>query len=96
MNRTAGDAYANAPTIAGAEGYPPRWAAAAAAFRADLGPRARLGLPYGPGARQRFDLCLPAGAPRGLVVFVHGGYWLAFGREEWTHLAAGALAHGLA
>lgn len=96
MNRTAGDAYANAPTIAGAEGYPPRWAAAAAAFRADLGPRARLGLPYGPGARQRFDLCLPEGAPRGLVVFVHGGYWLAFGREEWTHLAAGALAHGLA
>jgi len=96
MNRTAGDAYANAPTIAGADGYPPRWAAAAAAFRAGLGGRARCDLAYGAGARQRFDLCLPEGAARGLLVFVHGGYWLAFGRSDWTHLAAGALARGWA
>ena len=62
MNRTAGDAYANAPTIAGADGYPPRWAAAAAAFRAGLGARARCDLTYGAGARQRFDLLgLPIG-----------------------------------
>lgn len=89
-------AYANGDFIEGAAEYPPKWAAAAAAFRADLGARARLDLPYGAGPRNRFDLFVPEGPPRGLVVFVHGGYWLAFGRESWSHLAAGPLAHGWA
>jgi arylformamidase len=37
-----------------------------------------------------------AGPPRGLVVFVHGGYWRAFGPRDWSHLAAGGLARGWA
>ena len=89
-------AYANGAFIAGAEGYPPRWEAAAAGFREAMGARARLGLAYGAGARQRFDLFLPEGEARGLLVFVHGGYWLAFGRETWSHLAGGAVARGWA
>ena len=90
------DDYANGAYIPGAEAFVPRWQAEAAAFRAQLGPRARLGLHYGPGARQALDLFLPEGAPRGTLVFVHGGYWLAFGREEWSHLATGPLARGWA
>lgn len=89
-------AYQNGALIAGAEGFPPRWEAAARGFRAGLGPRAALGLAYGPGARHRFDLFQPDGQARGLLVFVHGGYWMAFGRETWSHLAAGALARGWA
>ena len=89
-------AYANGAFIAGAETYPPRWEAEAAAFRDSLGARAQLGLAYGSGARQRLDLFLPEGAPRGALVFVHGGYWMAFGRETWSHLAAGAVARGWA
>jgi acetyl esterase/lipase len=89
-------AYDNAGFIDGAAGYPPRWAAKAAAFRAALGARADCDLPYGEGARQRFDLFHPEGAARGLLVFFHGGYWKAFGREIWSHLAAGALARGWA
>ncbi|MBN2629885.1 MAG: alpha/beta hydrolase [Rhodobacteraceae bacterium] len=89
-------AYANGAFIPGADGYVPKWRAAAAAFRAAMGPRARLGLPYGAAERQRFDLFLPEGAAKGLLVFVHGGYWLAFGREDWSHLAAGAVARGWA
>lgn len=90
------DDYANAAFIAGADAYPPRWQLQAATFRADLGHRARLDLAYGPGPRQALDLFLPEGTPKGLLVFVHGGYWLAFGRESWSHLAAGALARGWA
>ncbi len=90
------DAYENGAYIPGAAEYPARWAAAAAAFRASLGARARCDLAYGPGARERFDLMLPAGAARGLLVFVHGGYWLRFGRSDWSHLAAGPLARGWA
>ena len=89
-------AYANGAFIAGAEGYPPRWAAKAAEFRAGLGVRARLGLAYGGTERQKFDLFMPEGAPKGLLVYVHGGYWLAFGRDSWSHLAGGALARGWA
>lgn len=94
------DAYDNGGHIPGAADYPPRWAADAAAFRAALGPRARLDLPYpGPLAdpgREAFDLFLPEGDPAGLVLFLHGGYWRAFGRETWSHLAAGAVARGWA
>jgi len=89
-------AYANGAFIAGAEAYPPRWAATAAAFRSELGARAACDIAYGPGDRQQMDLFLPVGAARGLMVFVHGGYWMAFGRADWSHLAAGALARGWA
>ncbi|MGQ0611389.1 MAG: alpha/beta hydrolase [Paracoccaceae bacterium] len=88
--------YANGAFIPGAEAFPARWLRAAAAFRTALGARAEVDLAYGPAERQRFDLFRPEGAARGLMVFVHGGYWLAFGRESWSHLAAGALARGWA
>jgi len=90
------DAYANGAYIAGAEDYPPRWAASAEDFRNSLHERSRLDIPYGDGARHRFDLFLPEGAPKGVFVFVHGGYWLAFDKSSWSHLAVGALAHGWA
>ncbi|TCM73681.1 alpha/beta hydrolase [Rhodovulum steppense] len=88
------DAYANAAHIPGAMDYPPRWAAAAAAFRA--GARGATDLPYGHHPRQRFDIFLPAGRPAGLMVFVHGGYWMRFDKSSWSHLAAGPVARGLA
>ncbi|GJD49635.1 hypothetical protein OPKNFCMD_2368 [Methylobacterium crusticola] len=89
-------AYDNAAAIPDAAAFPPRWAAEAAAFRARLGGagRARLDLPYGAGARHRYDLFLPEGEAAGLVVFIHGGYWRAFDKSVWSHLAAGPLAAG--
>ncbi|KMO32767.1 alpha/beta hydrolase [Methylobacterium aquaticum] len=98
---TLGDidrAYDNAGAIADAKAYPPRWSEAAAAFRARLSEagRARLDLPYGAGPRHAYDLFLPEGTPAGLAVFVHGGYWRAFDRSVWSHLAAGPLARGFA
>ena len=89
-------AYANGPFIPGAEAFPPRWSEEAAAFRAALGKRARTAIPYGPGERNRLDLFLPEAAPHGLLVFVHGGYWLKFDRDLWSHLAAGAASRGWA
>jgi arylformamidase len=86
--------YTNGDFIAGGADYPPRWEASAAAFRAACGARLREGLAYGPGDRHRLDLFLPEGTPRGTLVFVHGGYWKAFDRSLWSHLAAGPLARG--
>ncbi|HMS94515.1 MAG: alpha/beta hydrolase [Tabrizicola sp.] len=88
--------YANGAFIPGATDYPRRWSAQAAKFRADLGPRARLDLPYGAAPRQRLDLFLPEGSARGLLVFVHGGYWHLFAKEDWSHFAHGPLARGFA
>ncbi len=88
------DAYANAAHISGADEFPPRWAAAAKAFRGSA--RAHLDLAYGPDERQQLDLFLPEGVPKGLAMFIHGGYWRAFGRKDWSHLAAGCVAQGWA
>ncbi|WP_204113150.1 alpha/beta hydrolase [Shimia biformata] len=88
------DAYANAAYIPGAEDYPPRWERDAAAFRASS--RSEAGISYGAGRREAFDLFLPSGDAKGLLVFVHGGYWLKFHRHHWSHLAAGAVACGWA
>jgi acetyl esterase/lipase len=90
------DAYANGAYIKGAEDYPPRWLASAEDFRNSLHERAQLDIPYGPAARQKFDLFLPEGTPKGLFIFVHGGYWLKFDKSSWSHLAVGPLAHGWA
>jgi len=90
------DAYANGPHIDGAEAYPAFWASRAEVFRAELGDRAELDIAYGEGARQRFDLFRPDGVPRGLALFVHGGYWKAFDKSTWSHLARGAVEAGWA
>lgn len=58
--------------------------------------RARLNVAYGEGARQKMDVFYPSGKPEGLVVFVHGGYWLRFDRSFWSHFAAGLTACGWA
>lgn len=90
------DAYTNGAHIAGSDRWPAAWDEPAKDFRERLSRegRARLDLPYGPAPRNRFDLFLPEAAPRGLVVFIHGGYWLQFDKSTWSHLAAGPLAHG--
>ena len=88
------DAYANAPYIPDAEAFLDRWPATAAAYRAALGARARLAISYGPSERMAYDLFQPEGASRGTLIFVHGGYWLKFHRDHWSHLAAGPNARG--
>lgn len=76
------DAYANTVHIPDGEEFPARWQDASARFRAAHPPEA-LG---------RGHLFRPRGAARGLMVFVHGGYWMETAPDTWSHLAAGALA----
>lgn len=87
-------AYENSAYIPGADAFRTHWAEEAARFRASA--RAELDIAYGIGPRERYDLFLPQGAPRGLAVFIHGGYWMAFDKSTWSHLAAGAVARGMA
>lgn len=93
------DAYANAAYIDDAASYPPKWEEAAHEWRsieAAIG-RAQLNLSYGPAERETFDLFYPdSGKPKGLLVFVHGGYWRMFDNKSWSHLSAGATTRGWA
>jgi len=88
------DAYSNGAYIDGAEEYPPRWEREAAAYRAASA--AQADVPYGEGDRLKFDLIRPEGAVKGLLVFVHGGYWLLFDKSYWSHFARAAVSRGWA
>jgi arylformamidase len=91
-------AYTNGAYIVNGDQWPAAWVEPAKTFRDRLtaAGRAKLDLAYGPAERNRFDLFLPEGTPKGLVVFVHGGYWLALDKSYWSHFAAGAIAGGYA
>ena len=69
------------------------WGRDAASFRESHAPRE---LAYGAGEREKMHLFEPEGTAKGLVVFIHGGWWCYFGREYFSHLAAGAIAQGWA
>ncbi len=91
-------AYQNADFIPGGASYPDRWEDDARVFRereAAVG-RARLNHAYGQGARHKLDVFHPSGKPEGVVVFIHGGYWLRFDRQIWSHFAEGLTARGWA
>lgn len=91
-------AYANGVNIPDSARWPAAWEEPAARFRRDMegAGRAKLDLPYGSSERHRLDLFLPGGGPKGLVVFVHGGYWMRFDKNSWSHLARGSVERGFA
>jgi len=92
------NAYANGINIPQGDRWPAPWVDPARQFREKLAAagRAKLGLPYGERLRNRFDLFLPESAPAGLVVFVHGGFWVGLDNSYWSHLAKGAVERGYA
>lgn len=68
------------------------WDQRAAALRAAYPDH--LDLRYGPRARNRMDVFkAAAGGPT--MVFIHGGYWQTRAKENFSHLAAGPMAHGI-
>ncbi len=86
-------AYDNRAAVPGYEEIFYTWGRDAAAFRTVHPPE---DLAYGDAERERFDLYRPSGTAKGLCVFIHGGWWSYFGREYFSHLAAGPLAQGWA
>lgn len=70
------------------------WGRRAADYRARAD--ATLDIAYGPHARERLDLFAPDGPPRGLILFIHGGYWRAMGREGSSWVAEGLTRRGWA
>lgn len=95
MNMDWDDAYANMAHILGSAQMPAQWAAEGAAYRAS-GVRVDSDIAYGDASREALDIVWPEGTPKGLAVFVHGGYWMRTSKSDWTQLAEGARAQGWA
>lgn len=91
-------AYDNYANIPGSQAWPAAWVEPAQTARDELSAagRARLDIAYGSHPREVLDLFLPEVKAKGLVVLVHGGFWMALDKSYWSHLASGSLAHGYA
>ncbi len=87
------DAYANSAYVPGVEKIFASWPVQSAAFEAA---HASEDLTYGAHERHRMRLFRPDGTCRGLVLFVHGGYWVEGDGALYSHLAGGSLARGYA
>lgn len=73
-----------------------RWTHSAAAFRASHS-NSELGIAYGQSAREHIDLFWPSASRNTpIILFVHGGYWRSLEPALFSHVAAGANAHGFA
>lgn len=58
---------------------------------------ARLDLAYGLHPDERLDIFLPRSDVQGLAavhIFIHGGYWYQFGKDEWSFIAEALTAAG--
>jgi arylformamidase len=68
------------------------WIARAAQARGRLA--GTLDIPYGTHPRERLDL-FRAASPKGTLVFIHGGYWRAFGKEAQSWIAEAFVRAGV-
>jgi arylformamidase len=71
-----------------------QYAALSQAARAEYG--GKLDVRYGPNPREVLDLFEPAGAARGTYVYIHGGYWRALSKDDYSFVAAPFLDAGIA
>lgn len=88
------DAYSNGKYIPRSETIVSEWNADAKHYRETVNTPTEVA--YGGRPREKFDLFMPKTAPKGLAVFIHGGYWLDFDKSSWSHLAAGCVENGWA
>ena len=94
------DAFQNSAYIQDAEIYPTKWATRAAVFRQKYAAYSQLDIAYGKLPEEKLDLFWPSSSfsssPKGVAIFVHGGYWLKFDKSYWSHFAKGALKQNVA
>jgi arylformamidase len=53
-------------------------------------------LRYGENPQEVLDLFVPAGRPRGTLVFIHGGYWRALDKDDFAFVAGPFVDAGIA
>ena len=69
-----------------------RWQRDSSAARESL--PSRLDLRYGPAAAETLDLFQAPGSNRPLLIFIHGGYWRALDKNDFSWIAPAYVAAG--
>lgn len=75
------------------EEYLERWPAESRRVRESL--ECRLGVPYGPSAAETLDIFPATGGRAPVLMFIHGGYWRAFSKNEFSFVAEAYVADGI-
>jgi len=60
-------------------------------------PACRRNIAFGPGSADLFDITVPdtpSDNPRPIHMFIHGGYWRAFSKEDYAFVADAIVAAG--
>ena len=86
--------YNNRAAVPDYQAWFDHWAARSREAERALAPR--LDVRYGRGPKETLDLYLPAGRPRGTLLFIHGGYWRSLDKAEHGFVAPAFVAQGIA
>jgi arylformamidase len=87
--------YNNRAKVASFADYLARYARESEATRKALG--ARLDVPYGPTPAETLDIFPAAGpGPAPINVFIHGGYWMALDKTDFSYVARAFQPAGVA
>jgi arylformamidase len=70
-----------------------RWAYESQKARARL--EGYLDVPYGPGESETMDIFRARGRSRALLVFIHGGFWRALDKKDFSFVANGFTEAGV-
>jgi arylformamidase len=71
-----------------------RYATDSETARVDLAPK--IDLRYGSAPKETLDLFVPKRPPRGTFVFLHGGYWRALDKSDFSFIAPAFVAQDIA
>ena len=81
-------------TVANVPSVLARWREASERARATT--KSYLDIPYGPSAAERLDLFLPQSPCRGMLAFIHGGYWRSLDKRDFSFIAPPFVDSGYA
>lgn len=92
INPTLDTLYNNRAAVPNHQEIFARWRAQSAATRAKF--NGEFNLAYGSYLLQTLDI-FPAKQNRGLVIFIHGGYWRSLDKDDFSFYAESYLAEGI-
>ncbi|QUW65115.1 alpha/beta hydrolase [Pseudomonas synxantha] len=87
-----GAAYSNHLVVKKSAEIVDSWLLQGQAYKASQWEHGSFDIAYGEGLREVLDVYSPAGEVSGTLIFIHGGYWQAFSKNDHAQFAEGALA----
>jgi arylformamidase len=85
--------YNNRAAVPDFQAYFDRWAEKSAQARRTLS--SEIDVPYGDDIMETMDVFLPKGESRGILMFIHGGYWRSLDKKDHSFVAVPFVQAGM-